>query len=83
MIDWKKTDENPKKSGTVEYMTGKDVQKLVDDLHGLMWQSQDGCKVCAHCIVTQREPYYRCACALEGECIPLWRGFKEDEDERT
>lgn len=59
-----------------------DVEKLVNDLHALMWFG-DGCKICAHVTVDQREPYTKLGCELGGraDCRPLWRGFGKETDD--
>ena len=58
-----------------------DVEKLFNDLHALMWFG-DGCKICAHVTVEQREPYTKLGCELGGraDCRPLWRGFGKEQD---
>lgn len=60
-------------------LTFREIEKMVSDLHALMWKG-DGCEVCANCVVVHREPYYKTDCILK-ECDPLWRGF-EDHPER-
>jgi hypothetical protein len=52
-----------------------DTEKLLNDIHALMWMG-DGCRICAHCVLIHREPYYKARCALT-ECVPLWRGLKD------
>lgn len=62
----------------IEELTKDEIDKMVGDLHAMMW-SGDGCEICAHCEVVHREPYYKTRCTLNGSCEPLWRGFKPKE----
>lgn len=56
-----------------------DVQKLLSDLHALMWMGE-GCQICVHCVIEQRAHYMKTGCKLKGGCEPLWRGLVEDSD---
>lgn len=56
-----------------------DVEKLVNDLHALMWYG-DGCRICAHATVEKRGSYERLGCKLgHADCRPLWRGFGKEQ----
>lgn len=57
------------------------LERMATDLEALMWFSGDGCEICAHKVVEQREPYCKLGCALEGGCRPLWHGVKGGEGE--
>lgn len=52
------------------------ADNAVRDMEALMWKSNDGCLICAHCKQTSMEPFTKTGCELGGKefCSPKWRG---------
>ena len=67
-----------KRITTYRYPSNDDafVEKLLDDLHALMWHSGDGCEICKFKIVEQKKSYTRLGCSLKGECDPLYENLE-------
>lgn len=51
------------------------ADNAVRDMEALMWKSNDGCLICAHCKQTSMEPFTKTGCELGGKefCSPKWR----------